>query len=116
VLDNRGKAVCCEMWPWNTTDVKSLIPVTNRIRNRFPVGQFCVVADPGMISSDTLRELEDPARSIPYILGARVRKVNEIKREVLSGPGRYREVREEKKCSKALDPLKVKEVLLDGKC
>src|SRR4030042_1994909 len=25
VLDNGGKPVCCEMWPWNTTDVKSLI-------------------------------------------------------------------------------------------
>jgi transposase len=115
VLDNRGKPVCCEMWPGNTTDVKSLIPVTDRIRSRFPVGQFCVVADRGMISSDTLRELEDPKRNIPYILGARMRKVNEIKREVLSRPGRYREVREEKKHSKAPEPLKVKEVVHEGK-
>jgi len=115
VLDNRGKPVCCEMWPGNTTDVKSLIPVTDRIRSRFHVGQFCVVADRGMISADTLRELEDPGRKIPYILGTRMRKVNEIKREVLSRPGRYREVREEKKFSKEPEPLKVKEVLLEGK-
>jgi transposase len=64
VLDNRGKPVCCEMWPGNTTDVKSLIPVTDRIRSRFHVGQFCVVADRGMISADTLKELEDPERKI----------------------------------------------------
>jgi len=115
VLDNRGKPVCCEMWPGNTTDVKSLIPVTDRIRSRFHVGQFCVVADRGMISADTLRELEDPGRKIPYILGTRMRKVNEIKREVLSRPGRYREVREEKKISKEPEPLKVKEVFLKGK-
>jgi len=115
VLDNRGKPVCCEMWPGNTTDVKSLIPVTDRIRSRFHVGQFCVVADRGMISADTLKELEDPGRRIPYILGTRMRKVNEIKREVLSRPGRYREVREEKKLSKEPEPLKVKEVLLEGK-
>jgi hypothetical protein len=68
-----------------------------------------------MISADTLIELEDPARNIPYILGARMRKVNEIKREVLSRPGRYREVRVEKKFSKEPEPLKVKEVLLEGK-
>jgi transposase len=114
-IDTQGKPICCEMWPGNTTDVKSLIPVTDRIRSRFHVGQFCVVADRGMISADTLRELEDPARNIPYILGARMRKVNEIKREVLSCPGRYREVRVEKKCSKEPEPLKVKEVLLEGK-
>ena len=95
--------------------MKSLIPVTDRIRSRFHVGQFCVVADRGMISADTLRELEDPGRKIPYILGTRMRKVNEIKREVLSRPGRYREVREEKKISKEPEPLKVKEVFLKGK-
>ena len=114
-IDTQGKPICCEMWPGNTTDVKSLIPVTDRIRSRFHVGQFCVVADRGMISADTLRELEDPARNIPYILGARMRKVNEIKRDVLSRQGRYREVRVEKKFSKELEPLKVKEVLLEGK-
>jgi len=115
VLDNRGKPVCCEIWPGNTTDVKSLIPVTDRIRNRFQVGQFCVVADRGMISADTLRELEAPGRKIPYILGTRMRKVNEIKQDVLFRPGRYREVREEKKFSKEPEPLRVKEVFLEGK-
>ena len=114
-IDTGGKPILCEMWPGNTTDVKSLIPVVDRIRSRFHVGQFCVVADRGMISADTLRELEDPARNIPYILGARMRKVNEIKRDVLSCPGRYREVRVEKKFSKEPEPLKVKEVLLEGK-
>jgi hypothetical protein len=44
-----------------------------------------------------------------------MRKVNEIKRDVLSCPGRYREVRVEKKRSKEPEPLKVKEVLLEGK-
>jgi transposase len=115
VLDNRGKPVCCEMWPGNTTDVKSLIPVTDRIRSRFQVGQFCVVADRGMISADTLKELQDPARNIPYILGARMRKVTQIKREVLSRPGRYREVRPESRIKKDPSPLRVKEVVLEGK-
>ena len=112
VLDNRGKPVCCEMWPGNTPDVNSLIPVTDRIRSRFHVGQFCVVADRGMISANTLKELQE--REIPYILGARMRKVTKIKREVLSCPGRYREVRPESRIQKDPSPLKVKEVVLDG--
>jgi len=113
VLDNRGKPVCCEMWPGNTTDVKSLIPVTDRIRSRFQVGQFCVVADRGMISAGTVKELQEG--KILYILGARMRKVTKIKREVLSHPGRYREVRPESRIQKDPSPLRVKEVVLEGK-
>jgi Transposase DDE domain len=113
VIDSRGKPVCCEMWPGNTADVKSLIPVTDRIRTRFQVGQFCVVADRGMISAKSVEDLEQ--RQIPYILGARMRKVKEIKDQVLSHPGRYREVRPESPIAKDPSPLKVKEVVLDGK-
>lgn len=113
VIDNRGKPVCCEMWPGNTADLTTLIPVIDRIRSRFNTGRFCVVADRGMISADNMHELEQ--REIPYIFGARMRKVNEIKEEVLSHPGRYSEVRPEGSSSKDPAPLKVKEVFLGGK-
>ena len=113
VIDNQGKPVCCEMWPGNTADVKSLIPVSARLEARFHVGQFCIVADRGMISAASLEALQQ--RGIPYIVGARMRKVNEIKRAVLSHPGRYREVYPEGKFSKDPDPLKVKEVSLSGR-
>jgi transposase len=110
VIDDNGRPVCCEMWPGNTADVKTLIPVTDRIRNRFHIGRFCIVTDRGMISSKTVQALEDPGRNISYILGARMRKVNEIKHDVLSRAGRYEEVYPEGKSSKDRDPLKVKEV------
>ena len=113
VIDSKGKPVCCEMWPGNTTDVNTLIPEIDRIRSRFHIGQFCIVADRGMISAETLKELQE--REIPYILGTRMRKVNEVKRDVLSHPGRYREVHPEGKTSKDPAPLKVKEVSLNGK-
>jgi transposase len=108
VLDNGGNPLCCEMWPGSTADVKALIPVIERIRERFQVGQFCVVADRGMISSETLEGLEQ--RKIPYILGARMRRVKEIREEVLSRAGRFREVRPEGESSQDPSPLQVKEV------
>jgi len=110
VLDDEGKPVCCELWPGNTTDVTTLIPVIDRIRSRFDVGRICIVADRGMISAKTIRALEDPQRNIPYIFGARMRKVNEIKDDVLSRPGRFKEVYPEGKRSKDPAPLQVKEV------
>ena len=93
VIDHTGKPVCCEMWPGNTADVKTLIPVINRVRSRFNTGRFCMVADRGMISAENVNELEQ--RQIPYIFGTRMRKVKEIKEDILSYPGRYKDVRPE---------------------
>ena len=113
VLDHEGAPVCSEMWPGNTTDVTSLLPVLKRIRSRFPIDKLCIVADRGMISADTLAYLE--REKIPYILGARMRNVKEIKENVLSRAGRYREVHPEGVSSKDPSPLKVKEVLVDDR-
>jgi transposase len=111
VLDNEGNPLCQEMWPGNTADVKSLIPVMERLRKRFTIGTFCIVSDRGMISEETLIYLEK--EHIPYILGARMRRVKEIKEEVLSRAGRYREVHPEGISSKDPSPLKVKEVMVN---
>jgi transposase len=110
VLDDNGMPLCCEMWPGNTADVKTLIPVIERITKRFHVSRFCIVADRGMISRETLAELERPESQVPYILGTRMRNAKQVKEEVLSRAGRYREVYHEGKSSKDPSPLKVKEV------
>jgi transposase len=115
VIDHQGHPICCEMWPGNTADVQTLIPVINRIRNRFSIQDFCLVADCGMISKENMQHLEDPASSLRYILGTRMRKINEIKKDVLSRSGRYQEVYPEGVYSKDPVPLKVKEVILKGK-
>jgi transposase len=113
IIDDKGKPICCEMWPGNTTDVKTLIPVIDRIRERFGINRVCIVADRGMISVGTIEELEN--RNIHYILGARMRRVKQIKLEVLSRGGRYREVYPEGVTSKDPAPLKVKEILHNEK-
>ena len=35
VLDDKGQPICCEMWPGNTTDVKTLLPIVERLKKRF---------------------------------------------------------------------------------
>src|ERR671929_1613737 len=71
VIDAEGRPVCSEMWPGNTADVSVLVPVIDRLRARFAIGQVCVVADRGMISAETLQALEE--RKLTYVLGARER-------------------------------------------
>ena len=71
VLDGQGRPICCELWPGNTTDVKTLIPVVDRLRSRFAINRVCIVADRGMISKETIEDLEGNKRGWLYILGAR---------------------------------------------
>jgi len=115
VLDENGMPLCCEMWPGNTADVETLLPVVGRIRERFQVGKFCIVADRGVISAETMEELEKPGNKIPYILGTRMRNVKEIRDDVLSRAGRYRQVHPEGKSPKDPSPLKVKEVWVEDR-
>jgi hypothetical protein len=82
VLDEAGRPICSETWPGNATDVKSLLPIVTRLRERFGIGRMCVVADRGMISAATIAELE--ARGIDYILGARERSTNEVREIVMA--------------------------------
>ena len=37
LLDGDGRPVCSEMWPGNTADVTTLIPVIDRLRRRFDI-------------------------------------------------------------------------------
>ncbi len=111
VIDDRGRPICCEMWPGNTADVKTLIPIAERMRKRFGIGRFCIVADRGMISDNTVKELEEAG--IPYILGVRMRLVKKVKAEVLSRGGRYTEVYPEGTSAKDPSPLRVKQVVHD---
>jgi len=114
VLDDKGQPICCEMWPGNTADVKSLLPIVDRLKTRFKIGRICIVADRGMISANTVRQLESDDSPVPYILGARMRKVKEIRDRVLSQPGRYQQVRPESSDRNKPAPLKVKQVEIDG--
>jgi transposase len=116
-LGRQGRPVACEMWPGNKSDAKALVPAIDRLRKRFGIDRATVVADRGMISKETIADLEK--RGPGCILGARMRSVNagrfnrwsgalrrEVKRDVLSRRGRYRTVREN---------LRVKEVVVEGR-
>jgi Transposase DDE domain len=115
VLDNNGTPLCSEMWPGNTADVETLLPVVERIRNRFQASGFCIVADRGMISRKTLDLLNKPENKVRYILGERMRNVKEVGEKVLNASGDFVEVYAEGNSSKAPSPLKVKEVLVEGR-
>jgi transposase len=111
VLDGEGRPICCEFWPGNTTDVTTLIPVVDRLWRRFRIRKVCIVADRGMIAQDTIADLEQ--QGWPYILGARMRRQNEVRQQVLSDRRRFQVVYPEREQSTEPAPLKVKDVRVD---
>lgn len=110
VLDIQGWPLCCEMWPGNTTDVKTLVPVVNRLKQRFRVREMGVLADRGMISKETITALEGSDPPVRYILGARMRRQKEVSEKVITKRGVWQEVYPERTRSKDPAPLQVREV------
>ena len=104
VLTGDGRPVCSELWAGDHADGKALLPVVDRLRQRFGLKRVCWVADRGMISEATIGGLEE--RELEYILGARMRRQREVARTVLGRAGRYEEVAEN---------LRVKEVWVEGR-
>ncbi len=115
VLDGDGRPLCCELWPGNTTDVTTLMPILDRLRRRFAVRRVCIVADRGMIRRETVEDLEQ--QGWPYILGARLRAQKEVKAEVLprAEAGRWRVVHPKSPNGKDPAPLKVKEICIEDR-
>jgi transposase len=110
VLDRNGDPICSELWPGNTADVKTLVPIVERLKGRFGIGSVCIVADRGMISAETLAEVE--LRKWQYILGVRMRSSTEAK-AVVARAGRYAEVHPKSDDRDDPSPLKVKEVWVE---
>ena len=110
VVDGDGRPICTEMWPGNTADVTSLLPVVDRLRKRFSIGRVCVVADRGMISAATIAGLEE--RKLEYILGARERSDAIVRKIVLENDDPFVPLLVERKAGET--QLFVKQVKAEG--
>lgn len=113
VLDGNGRPISCELWPGNTADVTTLIPIVDRLLQRFHIRQVCIVADRGMISKTTIADLEQ--QGWPYILGVRMRTQVEVRDQVLADKGRFRVIHKAREKSTDPAPLKVKDVYIEDR-
>jgi transposase len=115
VLDVQGNPICCELWPGNTADVTTLVPVIERLRQRFRLREITVVADRGMVSQATLAAFEGHLPPVGYIVGVRMRRQKEVSTEVLGHRGRWFESVPKRTNPKDPAPLKLKEVWVDAR-
>ena len=104
LLTQSGRPIGCDIAPGNQADAKALLPVVDKARSRFGLKRVCWVADRGMCSAAVIRGLEE--REMEYILGARLRRVKEIRELVLAQARDFQDAGEN---------LKVCEVNVEGR-
>jgi hypothetical protein len=114
-VDVEGRPICCEMWPGNTADVTTLLPVVKRMRERFQIREITIVADRGMVSQATLEAFENSDPPVRYIVGVRIRRQKEVSLSVLGSRARWFESVPERSKAKDPAPLKVKEVWVEDR-
>ena len=114
-VDVEGRPICCEMWPGNTADVTTLVPIVKRMRERFRLREITVVADRGMVSQKTLEAFEGSDPPVGYIIGVRMRRQKEVNLSVLGSENPWFESVPERSNAKDPAPLKVKEVWVENR-
>jgi transposase len=114
-LDVEGCPICCEMWPGNTADVTTLVPIVKRMRERFRLREITVVADRGMMSQKTFEALEGSDPPVGYIIGVRMRRQKEVNLSVLGSRKQWMESVPERSNVKDPAPLKIKEVWVENR-
>jgi hypothetical protein len=88
VIDQTGYPVCTEVWPGNTADVTTLLPVAERLKSHFNIEKVCVVGDSGIISENTIKSLLEMNWS--YILVDKMSNVPDMK-EIFADDSLYSE-------------------------
>ena len=114
-VDVEGCPICCEMWPGNTADVTTLVPIVKRMRERFRLREITVVADRGMVSQKTLEAFEASDPPVGYIIGVRMRRQKEVNLSVLRSRKQWLEIVPERNNAKDPAPLKIKEVWVENR-
>ena len=114
-VDVQGRPMCCEMWPGNTADVTTLVPIVNRMRERFRLREITVVADRGMVSKATLEVFEKSDPPVHYVIGVRMRRQKEVNLSVLDSCQPWFESVPERSNAKDPSPLKVKDVWVENR-
>ena len=89
VLDSDGRPISCELWPGNTADVTTLVPVVDRLGRRFRIRRL----HRRRPRYDLRRHRGQPggARAAVHS-GARMRQQKEVREQVLADRGRFRVV------------------------
>lgn len=105
LMDAKGIPVLYDLFPGNTNDCETLMPVLDRVKREYQVGRTIIVADKGINTADNIAF--SLAKGDGYVYSQTVRGGNkELKDYVLDESG-YRHISDEFKIKSRLYPREI---------
>lgn len=88
MVNKDGLPIGYKVFPGDTYEGHTLIPVLKDLRQRYKIDKVIFVADAGMFNQDNLKELE--AEGFEYVLGARLKNLNNALKEKILDKKHYK--------------------------
>jgi len=105
LMDTKGVPICYDLFPGNTNDCETLMPVLDKVKKDYGVGRTIIVADKGVNTADNIAF--SLAQGDGYVYSQTVRGANkELKDYVLDSSG-YRELTDDYKIKSRLYPREI---------
>lgn len=90
MVTTEGLPIDYQIFPGDTYEGHTLIPALKEIRKKYDIRRVVLVADSGMLSSVNTHELEES--NFEYIVGARLRNMNNKLKDEILNPKNYQEI------------------------
>jgi hypothetical protein len=105
LMDTKGIPISYDLFPGNTNDCETLMPILDKVKRDYDVGRIIVVADKGINTADNIAF--NLAKGDGYVYSQTVRGANkELKDYVLNESG-YRHIGENYKIKSRLYPREI---------
>ncbi|MFN7088475.1 MAG: IS1634 family transposase, partial [Candidatus Paceibacteria bacterium] len=83
LMTKEGIPVGHEVWPGNTSDLKSFMEILEKVKSKFQIEKVVWVCDRGMVSEDNLKEVQKVGHE--YIVGIKMRQLSEAEQKKFLG-------------------------------
>jgi len=90
MVTTEGLPIDYQIFPGDTYEGHTLIPALKEIRKKYDIRKVVLVADSGMLSAVNTRELEES--NFEYIVGARLRNMNNKLKDEILNPQNYHQI------------------------
>lgn len=89
-VTDKGLPIGYELFPGNTFEGHTLIPVLEKLKTRYQLEEVIFVADRGLLSEENLKLLEE--KNFKYIVGARIKNVSKQLQETILNQENYKTI------------------------
>ncbi len=106
LTDTKGIPISYDLFPGNTNDCETMMPVLDKVRKDYDIGKFVIVADKGINTADNIAF--NLARGNGYVFSQTVRGGNKELKDYVLDESNYRKIGEDFKIKSRLYPREIK--------